>query len=123
MSLKTILCISKEVWEWVDVFTISNGTSPTSTVNNYSVRVVAVVILFTSSANGCKILKMHMLSSCSAQQTEVKASKKSQLYNLRQATLKCTNYERYTLRLIYLTRKFHTCTDAFDPIKSLKAGE
>ena len=83
----------------------------------------ADVILFTSSANGCKILKMHMLSSCSAQQTEVKASKKGQLYNLRQATLKCTNYERYTLRLIYLTRKFHTCTDAFDPIKSLRAGE
>ena len=65
----------------------------------------AIVILFTSSANGCKILKMHMLSSCSAQQTEVKASKKSQLYNLRQATLKCTNYERYTLRLIYLTER------------------
>ena len=68
----------------------------------------SVVILFTSSANGCKILKMHMLSSCSTQQTEVKASKKSQLYNLRQATLKCANYERYTLHLIYLTRKFHT---------------
>ena len=32
MSMKTILYISKEVWEWVDVFTISNGASPTSTV-------------------------------------------------------------------------------------------
>ena len=32
MSMKTILYISKEVWEWVDVFTISNGASPTSTL-------------------------------------------------------------------------------------------
>ena len=57
----------------------------------------AIVILFTSSANGCKILKMHMLSSCSAQQTEVKASKKNQLYNLRQATLNgwYHNYKNY----------------------------
>ena len=38
----------------------------------------SVVILFTSSANGCKILKMYLLSYSSAQQTKVKASKKSQ---------------------------------------------
>ena len=66
---------------------------------------------------------MHVLSYCFAQQTEVKASKKSKLYNLGQATLKCTNHERYMLRLIYLKGNFHTCTDAFDPIKSLRAGE
>ena len=38
----------------------------------------SVVNLFTNSANGCKILKMHVLSYSSAQQTKVKASKKSQ---------------------------------------------
>ena len=32
MSMKTILYISKKVWEWVDVFTISNGASTTSTL-------------------------------------------------------------------------------------------
>ena len=38
----------------------------------------SVVILFISSTNGCKILKMYVLSYSSAQQIKVKASKKSQ---------------------------------------------
>ena len=38
----------------------------------------SVIILFISSTNGCKILKMYVLSYSSAQQIKVKASKKSQ---------------------------------------------
>ena len=38
----------------------------------------SVIILFISSTNGCKILKMYVLSYSSDQQIKVKASKKSQ---------------------------------------------
>ena len=36
------------------------------------------------------------------------------------SALECTNRKRYTLRLIFINRKFHTWTNAFDPVKALE---